>query len=82
MNAIGWEGIYVVAPEYTFNNLVLHRMHHHNSDQCIEKYHLCRWHEISWQGSPIFMEQVDGLLSHIKDPTNPSIFLPVMWNLH
>jgi len=49
MNAVGWEGIYVFHPEYTFNDLVLRRLHHNvftHNEACIAKYHERGWYEI------------------------------------
>jgi len=42
MNAVGWDGIYVMFPEYTFNNLLLCRLDHGvfmDQEGCIAKYY-------------------------------------------
>jgi hypothetical protein len=48
MNAIGWEGIFVACPEFTFNDIVLRRLGHDTNDKFINKYTCHGWHEIEW----------------------------------
>ena len=84
MNAVGWEGIYVFYPEYTFNGLLLRRLHHEvftGNEACIAKYHERGWYEIVWKGSRVYLEQVDGLVERARAPYDPRVFTPVLWNL-
>ena len=85
MNAVSWEGIYVFYPKYTFNDLILRRLHHddfrHNK-ACIAKYHEHGWYEINWKGSRVYMEHVEGLVERAQAPNDHRVFTPVLWNLH
>ena len=75
MNAIGWEGIYVMFPEFTFNKVLVRQdaQIKKRGDQCMPKYFARGWLEILWEGKRLGLEEVEGLtarrwfLSHVLD---------------
>lgn len=85
MNAVGWDGIYVLFPEYTFNNLLLRRLDHGtfmHRERCIAKYHDRGWYEIDWDGCRVYMEHVEGVVDRVKTLHGKGVFTPILWNLH
>ena len=84
MNAVGWEGIIVLCPEFTFNNLVLRRLNHAGLAQqaeCLVKYKRRGWHELYWRGLPVYMEDVEGLLGRARYLHDRRFFTPIVWSL-
>jgi len=84
MNAVGWEGIIVLCPEFTFNNLVLRRLRHGGlarQKECLLKYKEQGWRELYWQGHPVYMEDVEGLLSRTCCLRDGRHFTPILWSL-
>jgi hypothetical protein len=77
LNAIGWEGIFVCCPEFTFNDLLVQRIKHGVSDKCIEKYTARGWHELVWKDAIVHMEQVDGLNFRLQNAHHNLIFTPI-----
>jgi hypothetical protein len=85
MNAVGWEGIFVLCPKFTFNNLVLRRIRHDrlaHQDECLLKYKERGWNKLYWQGLPVYMEHVEGLLSRVHSLHDKRFFTPIRWNLY
>jgi hypothetical protein len=65
INAIGWDGIVVACPEFTFNDIVLRRLSHADVDKYIDKYTARGWHEIEWMGTLVHMDQVEDLTDRL-----------------
>jgi hypothetical protein len=84
MNAVGWEGIIVLCPEFTFSNLVLRRLEHDplpRHEECMLKYKKRGWNELYWRGSPVYMGHVEGLLGRVHYLRDKRFFTPILWNL-
>jgi hypothetical protein len=74
---VGWEGIFICCPEFTFNDLLVQHIKHSVSDKCIEKYTAHGWHELVWKDTIVHMEQVDGLNFRLQNAHHNLIFTPI-----
>ena len=48
-------GIFVMHPEFTFNNILVRRQDpvvKRRADSCMEKYFVRGWREVEWTGQP------------------------------